>query len=90
MNEKKRKDVDRRKEKNEKECRIWTKRNEMSMNFTCSWIVFNANEHPVWFKYQQTSLTFQVTGLREGGIGNDVGMRDWRSVIDVESSDGDG
>ncbi len=35
-------------------------------------IVFNANEQPTSFKYQQTSLTFHVTGFREsigGGIG---------------------
>jgi hypothetical protein len=45
----------------------------MMFCFTCSLIVFNANEHPDSFKYQQTSLTFHVTGFRGsiggGGIG---------------------
>jgi hypothetical protein len=57
--------------------------------FTCSLIVFNANEHPDWFKYQQTSLTFHVTGLRGsiGGGGIDRISDDdcWTSIFGTDT-----
>jgi hypothetical protein len=37
-------------------------------------MVFNANEHPDRFKYEQTSLTFHVTGFRVSI--NDIGNAD--------------
>jgi len=57
--------------------------------FTCSLTVFNANEHPTSFKYQQTSLTFHVIGFR-GSIGGGIGYwigRDccWTSNFGIDT-----